>query len=209
MHQSDKRCDSCGQPLGLWATDKLTGLLNRWGWEEAADRLWTRTREQQAHLALLLIDIDHFKCINVTAGHLAGDAVLRAVADVLRTATAHRDLVLGRYGDHGGDEFLVLLPGNLDEAIAVAGEIRQEVTSTAVSAKTRAHKTTTITNITVSIGIAAGQPNHDLEQFTDLVLNAGTALHQAKRNGRDQIRVELAPDYRTSRQGPGKVDHEI
>jgi diguanylate cyclase (GGDEF)-like protein len=198
MHDPAKQCHSCGQPLGHWATDRLTGLLNRWGWEEAVNRLWAGTREQQADLALLFIDIDRFKCINDTAGHLAGDAVLQAVANALRTATGHRDIVVGRYGDHGGDEFLVLLPGNLDDAIGIAREIRQEISSTTVSAKTRARKTTTITNITVSIGIAAGQPDHDLKLFSDLLLNADTALHQAKKNGRDQIRVELATRYRTS-----------
>jgi diguanylate cyclase (GGDEF)-like protein len=195
MHDPAKECASCGQPLGLWATDKLTGLPNRWGWEEAANRLWPDTGSQRIHLALLLIDIDRFKRINDTAGYHTGDAVLQAVADVLRTTTANRDLVLGRYGDHGGDEFLVLVPGSLDEAIAVADEIRQKIRSTAVCARIGARKTTTITNITVSIGIAAGQPEHNLEQFSDLVLNASTALHHAKKHGRDQIRVELPPKY--------------
>jgi diguanylate cyclase (GGDEF)-like protein len=197
MHDPAEQCASCGQPLGLWATDKLTGLPNRWGWEEAANRLWLDTQAQRTHLALLLIDIDRFKRINDTAGYPTGDAVLQGVANVLRAATAHRDLILGRYGDHGGDEFLVLLPGSLDGAIAVADEIRQEIRSTAVCAKVRAHKTTTITNITVSVGIAVGQPQRDLEQFSDLVLNASTALHHAKKHGRDQIRVELAPEYRS------------
>jgi diguanylate cyclase (GGDEF)-like protein len=198
MHDPAERCHSCGQPLGHWTTDRLTGLLNRWGWEEAAKRLWAGTREQQAGLALLFIDIDRFKCINDTVGHLAGDAVLQAVANALRTATGHRDIVVGRYGDHGGDEFLVLFPGNLDDAIGIAHEIRQEIRSTTVSAKARAHKTTTITDITVSIGIATGQPDHDLMVFNDLLLNADTALHQAKEHGRDQIRVELATRYQTS-----------
>jgi diguanylate cyclase (GGDEF)-like protein len=189
MHDPANRCQYCGQPLGSWATDKLTGLLNRWGWEDAVNHLWADIREQQAQLALLFIDIDRFKSINDTAGHLAGDAVLKAVAEALRTATDHRDNVVGRYGDHGGDEFLVLSPGNLDEAIGLAREIRREIASTAVSAKTRARKTTTITNITVSIGVAAGQPGHDLTAFSDLLLNADIALHQAKKQGRDQIRA--------------------
>jgi diguanylate cyclase (GGDEF)-like protein len=205
MHDSDEQCHACGQPLGRWATDKLTGLPNRWGWEDAAHRLWAGARERQAHLALLLLDVDRFTCINHTAGHLAGDAVLRAVADALRTVAADRDLVLGRYGDHGGDEFLVLLAGSLDEAVSIAGEIRREIGATAVFVKTRAHNTTTITDLTVSIGIAAGQPDHDLEQFTDLIFNASIALHQGKKQGRDQLRVELAPEYRPSRANPGST----
>jgi diguanylate cyclase (GGDEF)-like protein len=187
MHAPAERCHSCGQPIGHWTTDRLTGLLNRWGWEEATNRLWASTREQQAHLALLFIDIDRFRCINDSAGHLAGDAVLQAVADALRTAASHQDIVVGRYGDHGGDEFLVLLPGDLHEAAVVANEIKKEIGSTAVSATTRARKTTTITNITVSIGVAAGRPGRDLLLFSDLLLSADIALHQAKKHGRDRI----------------------
>jgi diguanylate cyclase (GGDEF)-like protein len=189
MHVPAERCHSCGQPIGHWTTDRLTGLLNRWGWEEATNRLWASTRDQQAHLALLFIDVDRFRCINDSAGHLAGDAVLQAVADALRTAAGQQDIIVGRYGDHGGDEFLVLLPGNLEDAIALAHEIREEIGSAAVSATTRARKTTTITNITVSIGIAAGRPGHDLMLFSDLLLNADIALHQAKKHGCDQIRM--------------------
>ena len=189
MHKPTTQCPSCGQPLGSWTTDKLTGLLNRWGWEDAANRLWAGTHAEQAHLALLFVDIDRFRSINNTVGHLAGDAVLRAVADALRTAADHRDIVVGRYGDHGGDEFLVLSPGDLDDAMALAREIQRRIAATAVSATTRARKTTTITDLTVSIGAAAGRPGHDLTAFSDLLLNADIALHQAKKNGRNQIRL--------------------
>jgi diguanylate cyclase (GGDEF)-like protein len=189
MHAPAERCHSCGQPIGHWTTDRLTGLLNRWGWEEATNRLWVSACEQRAQLALLFIDVDRFRCINDSAGHIAGDAVLQAVAGALRTAIRDRDIIVGRYGDHGGDEFLVLLQGDLQDAAVLAGEIKDEIRSTSVSATTRARKTTTITNLTVSIGIAAGRPGCDLLLFSDLLLNADIALHQAKKQGCDHVRM--------------------
>lgn len=205
-HAAD-RCGSCGQPLGLWATDKLTGLLDRWGWDEEVPRVWTHVRHRRSAITLLVVDIDHFKHVNDEIGHPAGDAVLRAVADVLRDATRGPDIVLGRYGGHGGDEFLVLLPDtDVDGALAVARRIAQGIRSVAVPVRTATSTTsasaasgttttgtTTITDITASIGIAAGHPGHDLELFDDLLLNADAALRAAKSCGRDQIRVGREP----------------
>ena len=192
-HSAD-RCGTCGQPLGAWATDKLTGLLDRWGWDEEVPRVWTHVRRRHAALTLLLVDIDHFKHVNDEIGHPAGDAVLRAVADVLRDATRGPDIVLGRYGGHGGDEFLVLLPDtDIDGAVTVAHRIAQGIRSVAVPVRTTDSTTTTVTDITASIGIAAGHPGHDLELFDDLLLNADAALRDAKGCGRDQIRVGREP----------------
>ncbi len=194
VSHSDDRCGTCGQPLGVWATDKLTGLLDRWGWDEEVPRVWTHVRRRRAALTLLLVDIDHFKHVNDEVGHPAGDAVLRAVADVLRDATRGPDIVLGRYGGHGGDEFLVLLPDtDVDGALAVARRIAQGIRSVAVPVRTAGSSTTTITDITASIGIAAAHPGHDLEMFDDLLLNADAALRAAKSRGRDQIHVGRDP----------------
>lgn len=195
-HDSPARCPSCGQPLGHCDIDKLTGLLDRWGWEQAAAHIWTAARKRHASLALLFVDVDRFKHINDSAGHPAGDTVLRAVADELRRATRDTDIVLGRYGGHGGDEFLVLLPAtDLDGAHAVANRIAQGIKSATVPVKTRARTTTTITDITVSIGIAVGEPGHNVEAFDDLILSANAAMHQAKERGRDQV-VHLDPQLR-------------
>lgn len=197
LHDNPTRCRSCGQPRGHGDTDKLTGLLDRWGWEEAALHIWTGARQRHSSLALLFVDVDRFKRINDTAGHLAGDAVLQAVAAELRRATRDTDIVLGRYGGHGGDEFLVLLPAtDLDGALAVADRIMHGIRSTIVPVKTRAHTTTTITDITVSIGIAVGEPGHNLKAFDDLILDADAALGEAKNRGRDQIHVEIDPRLR-------------
>ena len=105
-------CATCGQPLGCRTTDKLTGLLDRWAWDKAATEILDQVGDQPA--VLLMLDLDRFKEINDTHGHLAGDAVLRAIASVVRGAVRQMDIV-GRYGGHGGDEFLVLLP-HTDEA---------------------------------------------------------------------------------------------
>jgi diguanylate cyclase (GGDEF)-like protein len=87
-------------------TDGLTGVLNRGAVEETLDLELTRARRSGLPLAVLLIDLDGFKCVNDEYGHLAGDRVLQAVSTILKTSVREGDHV-GRYG---GDEFLVLLP---------------------------------------------------------------------------------------------------
>src|ERR1700756_685882 len=77
-------CATCGQPLGYWAVDRLTGLLDRWGWDTYAPEALRGAHERRQPLALLLLDLDHFKAINDRYGHVAGDMVLHAVAEVLQ-----------------------------------------------------------------------------------------------------------------------------
>ncbi|HEX8870503.1 MAG TPA: GGDEF domain-containing protein, partial [Lentzea sp.] len=100
------RCGACAQPVGAWATDRLTGLLGRWGWDDQAPAMYRRAQRRWEQVALLMIDLDRFKKINDEYGHPAGDVVLTDVSEVLRTHTRSSDLVC-RYG---GDVFLVLLP---------------------------------------------------------------------------------------------------
>jgi len=187
----DERCTSCGQPIGYWAVDRLTGLLDRWGWDEYAPGALRQAHERRQPLALLLMDLDHFKDVNDRYGHVAGDMVLHAVAEVLRTCCRENDVV-GRYGGHGGDEFLVLLPmTNRDRAMAVAGRVlegvkRLQVSVPDVDRGTRA----TLTGLSVSIGAALYVPARGIEPaLTDLVLEADAALLTAKREGRDTVRM--------------------
>jgi PleD family two-component response regulator len=112
------RCGTCGQPIGYWAVDRLTGLLDRWGWDTYAPETLRRAHERRQPLALLLLDLDHFKEINDRYGHVAGDMVLNAIAEVLRACCRENDVV-GRYGGHGGDEFLVLLPTTNRDRVAL------------------------------------------------------------------------------------------
>lgn len=185
------RCDSCGQPIGYWAIDRLTGLLDRWGWDTYAPEALRGAHERRQPLALLLLDLDHFKDINDRYGHVAGDMVLHAIAEVLR-ASCRDDDVVGRYGGHGGDEFLALLPtANRDRAMAVAGRVLEGVKSLQVSVPdVDRGARTTLTGLSVSIGVALYVPARGVEPTIEaLVLEADAALLVAKREGRDTVRM--------------------
>jgi diguanylate cyclase (GGDEF)-like protein len=179
-------CDSCGQPLGFWAVDRLTGLLDRWGWDTEAPRSLARAYRSGRPAALLLVDLDRFKEVNDQFGHHAGDELLRSVARVLRESTADGHLV-GRYGGHGGDEFLVLLPDtDLHGALAVAARIRQGIGALVVDARVDTGTTVTIQQLTASIGVRVRGHGEDTD-LAALVMDADTALRDAKRRGRNRI----------------------
>jgi len=160
------------------ATDPLTGVLNR----RALDRLVAREIErcdaQGAIVAVLALDLDHFKAINDSHGHAVGDAALQAFTERVRAQL--------RQSDHlarlGGEEFIVLLPGaSLERAIEVAERLRGAVAESALIEAPRVA-------VTVSIGAAARQPG---ETGAGLLARADAAAYAAKRGGRD--RVEAAP----------------
>lgn len=174
-------CDSCGHPHGPWATDRLTLLLDRWGWDAQAPRILASS----SSTALVVVDLDNFKAVNDTYGHVAGDAVLKAVADTLRRGTRKGDL-LGRYGGHGGDEFLLMLPETgLADALTMTERVRRDIRSLAVPAPIRGGMVK-IDSITASFGVAIGHPGSDLEA---LIVEADAALRQAKQSGRDRVRA--------------------
>jgi diguanylate cyclase (GGDEF)-like protein len=174
-------CDSCGQPHGMWATDRLTSLLDRWGWDARASEILASSPST----ALVVLDLDNFKRVNDRYGHVAGDAVLKAVAGTLRRNTRKGDL-LGRYGGHGGDEFLVMLPDTgKDEARGVADRVRRDLRDLIVHAPTNGG-TVRLDRITASFGVAVGIPGMSLES---LVVAADEALRRAKRTGRDRVRT--------------------
>ncbi|GAB3874930.1 hypothetical protein GCM10029964_017750 [Kibdelosporangium lantanae] len=190
-HDQQDLCATCGQPLGYWAIDRLTGLLDRWGWDTYAPEALRAAHERRQPLALLLLDLDHFKDINDRYGHVAGDMVLHAVAEVLQGSVRDEDIV-GRYGGHGGDEFLVLLPTtNRDRAMAVAQRILTGVKDLQVSVPDVDRGTrTTLSGLTVSIGAALYVPARGVEPtLEELVLEADAALLTAKREGRDTVRM--------------------
>ncbi|HEY7596287.1 MAG TPA: GGDEF domain-containing protein [Actinophytocola sp.] len=177
-------CATCGQPLGYRTTDKLTGLLDRWAWDKAAAEILDQVGEQPA--VLLMLDLDRFKEINDTHGHLAGDVVLRAVASVVRGAVRQMDIV-GRYGGHGGDEFLVLLPAtDLPRGEKVAERILTQIRAAAVTAPSARDGQITITGLTASVGLAARNHRCDKE-LVELFEGADAALLRAKQAGRNRI----------------------
>ena len=157
--------------------DPLTGLLNRAAMEELlAQALQIAPAERLAY-SLLLLDIDHFKLVNDRHGHLAGDEALRAVAQAVLSTVRQNDVAV-RYG---GEEILVYLPGtSLAAATEVAHRIRDAVAHMPMSFP-----------VTVSVGVAAGDPMRDSpEQTFD---RADQALYRAKAGGRDRVAVDDTP----------------
>ncbi|MBI4666840.1 MAG: diguanylate cyclase [Nitrospinae bacterium] len=163
----------------LAITDGLTKLFNHRHFYERLTQEFERTRRFHQDLTCVMIDVDHFKKINDTYGHLAGDVILKHIADKLAAHLRKIDLV-ARYG---GEEFSILLPQtDTHAAEAVAERIRQDVASS--PAETGAGPVT----VTISIGIcSANTPG--VTKVDDLVRMADEALYQAKRAGRDKTLV--------------------
>jgi diguanylate cyclase (GGDEF)-like protein len=162
----------------LATMDELTGLLNRRGFYKQGQLEWERSQRLKHPLAVLFIDIDHFKQFNDAYSYTVGDQVLRLLAGCLRSHVREIDLV-GRYG---GEEFVLLLPEtNLYSGNKVADRVRRSVETLQVST---GHEEV---NITVSIGICQKMIGMaTLENFID---HAGQALHEAKDRGRNRISI--------------------
>jgi len=157
-------------------TDAKTGLLNATAWQREADAEISRALRDGGQLGLLLVDVDHFKRVNDSHGHLAGDEVLGGLAAELRQQVRQSDIV-GRFG---GEEFVVLLPKTETvEAYRIAERLRRAVGVVSVPAGENA------VSVTVSIGVAAlGRHGHDL---FELLAAADLALYRAKDRGRNQV----------------------
>jgi diguanylate cyclase (GGDEF)-like protein len=173
-------------------TDAKTGLLNATAWQREADAEIARSLRAGESLALLLADVDHFKRVNDTYGHLAGDDVLRGLATELRQQVRDSDVV-GRFG---GEEFVVLLPrADADEACKIAERLRHRASAMSV------YTDSVPMSVTISIGIAVlGVHGDDL---FELLAAADLALYRAKDAGRDQVCV-YSPDG--SSHAPGSDD---
>ncbi len=166
--------------------DGLTGVFNRVYFSEQFPREMRRSVRERAPLAVLMIDVDHFKQFNDTCGHARGDECLIAVAAALEGAVRRPGDFLARYG---GEEFVAVLPHtNREGAMAMAEVMRQEIMRLAMP------RGGTIEGIvTVSLGIASMDPMLE-EITTDMLLQrADAALYQAKHNGRNQAAVWEMP----------------
>ncbi len=174
--------------------DAKTGLLNAAAWHARAERAVARPGRGPAPAAVLVLDLDHFKDVNDTYGHLAGDEVLVAVADALRAEVRDGDLV-GRFG---GEEFVILLAARPDRTGAdalvavqvVADRIRRRVASLAVGLETP-DGPLSVAGLSVSVGAAVCPDGHD--DLRTLVHAADTALYAAKRAGRNRVSVGAVP----------------
>jgi diguanylate cyclase (GGDEF)-like protein len=168
-------------------TDAKTGLLNAVTWQREAGAEIARAQRRGEQVAVLLADVDHFKKVNDTHGHLVGDEVLRALAGELRRQVRESDLV-GRFG---GEEFVVMLPRTaLAEARRIAERLRRGAGVVQVPASVTAGPRSaadTVVNVTLSVGVAIlGCHGQDL---FELLAAADLALYRAKDTGRDRVCV--------------------
>jgi two-component system cell cycle response regulator len=162
----------------LARTDPLTGLYNRRHFFELAQRELERVRRAQSSLAVILLDIDHFKQVNDSFGHQAGDKALRAVAELLREGLRAAD-VSARFG---GEELMVLLPDtNLSRASAVAERLRRAVGRLGLSTERGPMP------LSASFGVAAIEGEQLAISLDLLLARADEACYAAKRRGRDRV----------------------
>jgi len=162
--------------------DGLTGIYNRRHFEDALEAEWRRSLRLQQRMAVLLIDIDHFKSLNDTYGHHVGDECLRAVAKSLKSALRRPGDIVARYG---GEEFAAILP-NSDSggAMLVAEAVRLAIEGLRV----RIEGAMAAPSITVSVGVCSHKPTADGSQAF-MIASADKALYRAKADGRNCIRV--------------------
>ena len=166
----------------LATTDQKTQLLNATTWQDGAQREISRAEREKGSFGAMMIDLDHFKRINDTYGHLAGDDVLKAVAAVVRQETRAHDLV-GRFG---GEEFVALLPStSKEDAIVTAERIRQRVSELIISTKTNEGAAVDIERQTASIGVAAYPL--DGASIEEVMASADAAVYAAKHGGRNRV----------------------
>ncbi|HUI62556.1 MAG TPA: GGDEF domain-containing protein [Steroidobacteraceae bacterium] len=181
-HEVNSLTESLRRAQSEALLDSLTGLKNRRGLERAVEDLM-REPAGLVGSALLLADIDHFKVVNDTYGHVLGDKVIRAVAHVLRSSIKGRD-VAARLG---GEEFAVLLPQTtLSGAAAVAEQIRGTVAQGRIC---RPDGNESIGQVTLSVGVAVAKAGDSLEALLE---RADAAMYTAKRAGRNQISLDGA-----------------
>ena len=173
-----KRILDLQQSLSFAAThDFLTDLLNRSEIVSALQREISRSEREGRPATVIMADVDHFKTINDSMGHAAGDTVLKEVAERLKSDLRPYDLA-GRYG---GEEFLLILPGcDLKTGVRRADEIRRLVERTAVSTGCGTAK------VTVSMGVTV-TPSTRGETLAGVLQQADSALYVAKNNGRNRV----------------------
>jgi diguanylate cyclase (GGDEF)-like protein len=159
--------------------DPLSGLANRRGFQSRLDYEWMRAQQSEADLALLMIDVDHFKLYNDTYGHPEGDACLARLGATFAEIAA---AAAGSAARYGGEEFCVLAPNTeLSRALVIGEMIRQAVAGLALPHATSSHRC-----VTVSIGVASVRPT-DLLSSSDLIEAADAALYSAKHRGRNAL----------------------
>jgi diguanylate cyclase (GGDEF)-like protein len=158
----------------LAITDTLTGLWNRRHFEERVGHEIIKANRYKQPLSVLIFDIDHFKSVNDSYGHLVGDRVLVELCKMARQHTRDSDL-LARWG---GEEFIMLMPNTgPNEAMAVTEKLRANFAS---------HHFADAGRITASFGIAPYQPGESVDHW---ISRADAALYEAKQEGRNTVKI--------------------
>ena len=166
-----------GRLIELIGTDPLTGCLNRRAIETRLNREWRQAKRRDSMLAVLMVDLDRFKEINDTHGHLVGDAVLQTLGEIMRTTARETDAV----ARVGGDEFVVLLPDTAWQgAMTFAERLRRNVHEHRFEGENAA------VSITISVGVALARGTDPISA-DDLLEAADRSLYKAKTGGRNRI----------------------
>jgi diguanylate cyclase (GGDEF)-like protein len=160
------------------STDSLTGLYNRAYFARRFEAELRRARNYMAPLSVLILDIDHFKKVNDTYGHPAGDAILKKLAEIIRKFTRASDFVV-RYG---GEEFVVVMTAsNQDQAVQYVDQLREKVAGAEFAVPGHEHPL----KVTISVGVSSFPD--DGQATTELLKAADQALYAAKAGGRNRV----------------------
>jgi diguanylate cyclase (GGDEF)-like protein len=181
----------------LSITDGLTRVFNRMHFDHEFRKEWRRCARQSTSISILMIDADHFKKLNDSAGHLVGDRCLKAIAKQLYNHFKRAGELVARYG---GEEFVVMLPDtNQRKSLALAEGVRTAIERTEINYNGQQYK------VTVSIGISTTTPfgNNTPEH---LLAAADAALYEAKRQGRN--RTAMIPLLPVSKKSPPRQHHQ-
>ena len=175
--------DNVQQSMELAVTDPLTGLYNRRYMESHADALVERAAARGKPLSVLIIDIDHFKAVNDTYGHDAGDDVLREFSDRLRSCIRGIDLACR----HGGEEFVVVMP---DTDLGVANKVAERIRRRVAAEPFPIERGSRSVEVTISVGLAGRIGPQDKAAL--IMKRADAALYLAKRDGRNRVVSDAA-----------------
>ena len=186
-HESERSRRLNAELAQIAQTDPLTGIANRRHFDAQLKGEWERARRSAQSVALLFVDVDHFKAFNDTYGHQAGDACLVRLAGVLKSLARRPADLAARYG---GEEFVLLLPDtDLEGAQILARAVIEAVDALAIP-----HRTSEVTStVTVSVGVAAKTATLSVES-DELLRSADENVYRAKAEGRH--RVSIAPAAR-------------